>query len=105
MTVRRAETITGSIGRVGKRRQVVIPKRFCENLGLREGDFVEVQNSNGAVVIRPKRLVDPDDILTPSEARTVRKGEAELRRGDYVTPEQLRHDLARPVIKNRRKTA
>lgn len=105
MTVRRAETIVGSIGRVGKRRQVVIPKRFCEDIGLREGDFVEVQSSNGAVVIRPKKLVDPDDILNPSEARTVRKGEAELRRGDYVTLAQLRHELGHPIIKNRRKTA
>jgi AbrB family looped-hinge helix DNA binding protein len=105
MTVRRAEAITGSIGRVGKRRQVVIPKRFCEDLGLREGDFVEVQSSNGAVVIRPKKLVDPDDILAPSEAQTVLKGEAELRRGDHVTLAQIRHDLGRPTIKNRRKTA
>jgi AbrB family looped-hinge helix DNA binding protein len=105
MTVRRAEEITGSIGRVGKRRQVVIPKRFCEDLGLREGDFVEVQSSNGAVVIKPKRLVDPDDVLTPSEAQTVLRGEAELHRGDHVTLAQIRHDLGRPVVKNRRKTA
>ena len=105
MTVRRPETRTGSIGRVGKRRQVVIPKRFCDDLGLREGDFVEVQTSNGAVVIRPKKLVDPDDILNPSQARTVRKGEAELRRGEHITLAQVRHELGRPIIKNRRKTA
>jgi len=105
MTVRRAEALTGSIGRVGKRRQVVIPKRFCEDLGLHEGDFVEVETRNGAVVIKPKRLVDPDDLLTPSEAQAALKGEAELRRGDYVTLAQIRHDLGRPSIKNRRKTA
>jgi AbrB family looped-hinge helix DNA binding protein len=105
MTVRKAESGIPSIGRVGKRRQVVIPKRFCEDLGLREGDFVEVQNSNGALVIKPKRLVDPDDILTPSEAAVVRKGEAELRRGHSVTLPQLRNELGRPTIKNRRKTA
>lgn len=84
---------------------MVIPKRFCEDLGLREGDFVEVQSRNGAVVIKPKRLVDPDDLLTPSEVQTVLKGEAELCRGDHVTLAQIRHDLGRPVIKNRRKTA
>ena len=105
MTVRTAEALNSSIGRVGKRRQVVIPKRLCEDLGLREGDFVEVQSRNGAVVIKPKRLVDPDDILAPSEEKTVRKGEAELRRGDHVTLARLRHDLGRPIIKNRRKTA
>ena len=104
MTGRRAETETPSIGRVGKRRQVVIPRRFCDDLGLREGDFVEVQSSNGTLVIKPKRLVDPDDILTPSETETVRKGEAELRRGHSVTLAQLRHDLGRSAIKNRRNT-
>jgi AbrB family looped-hinge helix DNA binding protein len=105
MTVRSAESITASIGRVGKRRQVVIPKRFCEDLGLREGDFVELQSTNGAVVIKPKTLVDRDDILAPQDEKAVRKGEAELRRGDYVTLAQLHHDVERPVIKNRRKTA
>ncbi|MFZ0963775.1 MAG: AbrB/MazE/SpoVT family DNA-binding domain-containing protein [Terriglobia bacterium] len=105
MTVRRSESIAASIGRVGKRRQVVIPKRFCEDLGLREGDFVEVRSNNGTVVIRPKRLVDPDDLLTRAEARIVHKGEGDLRRGDYVTLAQLRHELGRPIIKNRSKTA
>ena len=105
MTSRAAETVTSSIGRVGKRRQVVIPKSLCAHLGLREGDLVEVRSIQGAVVIKPKKLVDPDDILTPQEERAVRKGEAELRRGHYVTLAQLRHDVDRPVIKKRRKTA
>ena len=31
-----------AISKVGQRRQVVIPKEICEDLGLKEGDFVEV---------------------------------------------------------------
>ena len=96
---------TSSVGRVGKRRQVVIPMNMCKDLGLQEGDFVEVRKTRGAVLIKPKRLVDPDDILTSQEVKTVRKGEAELRRGDYATLAQLRHDLDRPAVKKRRKTA
>ena len=104
MTVRKTEA-AGCIGRVGKRRQVVIPKRFCEDLGLREGDFVEVQSSNGALLIKPKRLVDHEDVLTSAEEKIVRKGEAELSRGKSVSLAQMHHDLGRPAIKNRRKTA
>ena len=104
MTVRNVQ-ITSSIGRVGKRRQVVIPKDICQDLGLREGDFVEVRRTKGAVLIKPKRLVDPEDILASREETGVRKGEAELGRGDYVTLTQLHHDLDRPVIKKRGKTA
>jgi AbrB family looped-hinge helix DNA binding protein len=93
-----------SIGCVGKRWQVVIPKNLCEDLGLQEGDFIEVRKTRGAVLIKPERL-DPDDILTSQEEKAVRKGEADLRRGDYVTLRQLRHDLDRPAIQKRRKTA
>ena len=51
--------------RLGQRRQVVIPKEICEELNLQEGDFVEVTKAQGMVVIEPKKLVDPDDVLTP----------------------------------------
>ena len=56
-------------------------------------------------VIKPTTLVEADEILTPQEAETVVKGEAELRRGEYVTLAQLHHDLDRPAIQKRRKTA
>ena len=93
------------ISRLGQRRQVVIPKDICQRLGLQEGDFVEVNSTKGLVVIQPKKLVDPDDVLTPQEATLVRKGERQLRRGQYVTLEQLEHDLDRPARKRSRKTA
>jgi AbrB family looped-hinge helix DNA binding protein len=93
------------ISRLGQRRQVVIPKDICQRLGLQEGDFVEVNSTKGLVVIQPKKLVDPDEVLTPEEATLVRKGERQLRRGQYVTLEQLEPDLDRPARKRSRKTA
>ena len=92
------------IGKIGQRRQVVIPKEICEDLGLQTGDFVEVTQVKGTVVIKPKKLVDADDVLTPEEEAIVRKGEAQLRRGEYVTLEDVEHDLDRPALKRRRKT-
>jgi AbrB family looped-hinge helix DNA binding protein len=103
MTSRNVERT--SFSRVGKRRQVVIPKRVCEALGLMEGDFVEVQRARGAVLIKPKKLVDADDLLTPDEEALVRRGELQLRRGEHVTLEQFRHELDHPAVKRRRKTA
>ena len=67
------------IGQVGKRRNVVIPQEICDQVGLREGDFIEVQAKKGTVVIKPKKLVDADDILTTREAAVVKKGAAPLR--------------------------
>ena len=92
------------IGKIGQRRQVVIPKEIFEALGLKTGDFVEVTQVKRTVVIKPKRVVDADDVLTPEEERIVRKGEAQLHRGEYVTLEDLEHDLDRPAVARRRKT-
>jgi AbrB family looped-hinge helix DNA binding protein len=82
-----------TISKVGQRRQVVIPKEICDDLGLNEGDFIEVSARNGAVLIKPKKLVDPDDILTREEERLVREGEEQLKRGESVPWNDLKKRL------------
>jgi hypothetical protein len=63
------------IGRVGQR-QVVIPREMLETLNA-------------------KRLVDSDDTLTPAEAEVVRRGEAQLKRGQSKSWRAIKHALAR----------
>ena len=92
-----------AVSKLGQRRQGVVPKEICEELGLAEGDFVEVSSNKGAAVVRPKKLVDADDILTPEEEKLVRRGEAQLRRGQSISLEQLEHDLDRQARKRSRK--
>jgi AbrB family looped-hinge helix DNA binding protein len=72
---------------------VVIPKEICEELGLHEGDFVEIAQRRGTVVIKPKKLVDPDDALTPEEEKIVEEGFEQLKRGKYVIWEELKREL------------
>jgi len=55
------------IGKIGQRRQVVIPKEIFEALGLQTGDFVEVTQVKRTVVITPKKIVDADEVLTPEQ--------------------------------------
>jgi AbrB family looped-hinge helix DNA binding protein len=83
------------ISKLGQRRQVVIPKDICDELGLSVGDFVEINRVNNTVVIKRKQLVDADDELTPEEERIVRKGERELREGKSKPWSQIKHELAR----------
>src|SRR5439155_3827063 len=90
------------IGKIGQRRQVVIPKEIFDALGLHTGDFVEVTQVKRTVVIKPRKIVDADDVLTRAEEAIVRKGEAQLRRGEYVTLEDLEHDMDRPAVARRR---
>ena len=83
------------VSRVGKRRQVVLPKAVCEAVGLVEGDFVEVTTRRGRGEIQPKRLVDLEDTLTPEEEKIVAKGFRQLKRGQFVTWDQLKNELDR----------
>ena len=98
-------TIQEPLGRVGQRRQVLIPRRICEALQLKEGDFVAFAARAGGVLIKPKRVVDPDDVLTREESALVKKAEREMRQGKYVTLARLEHELARHRSSRSRKTA
>jgi len=59
------------ISKLGQRRQVVIPKDICDELGLQEGDFVEVTSAEGQVLITPKKVVDADEVLTPAQRAVI----------------------------------
>ena len=86
---------TERIGRVGQRRQLVIPREMLETLNIQEGDFVAFSQQENGVPIKPKRLVDPDDVLTPAEAKLVRRGEAQLKRGESKPWRAVKNELAR----------
>jgi bifunctional DNA-binding transcriptional regulator/antitoxin component of YhaV-PrlF toxin-antitoxin module len=78
-----------TISRLGPRRQVTIPKNVCDELGLRAGDFVEARRAGNAAVIKRKRPVEREDLLTPKEAALVRKGERQLARGEFITLDEF----------------
>ena len=44
--------------KIGVSRQVVIPKKIHDTLGLAPGDYLEVEVERGKVVMTPKALVD-----------------------------------------------
>ena len=44
--------------KLGVSRQVVIPKKLHDRLGLKPGDYLEVEEQQGKVVMTPKALVD-----------------------------------------------
>ncbi len=94
-----------AISKLGQRRQVVIPKAIWEDLALEVGDFVEVERVERTVVIKPKKLVDAEDVLTSEEEDLVRRGEEEIRRGEYIALEKLEHEMEHPARKTSGKAA
>jgi len=93
------------IGRVGQRRQVVIPREIFEKLQMQEGDFVAFTQQSNGVLVKLKRVVDPDDVLTRKESALVEKARREMRDGKSITLAQLEHELAHKRPSRRRKTA
>jgi AbrB family looped-hinge helix DNA binding protein len=81
------------IVKIRTNRQVTIPKVISDDLGLKEGDFVEVVSNGSDIVIRPKRLVDSEDVLSPEEEELVERGFRQLKQGDYVAWKELKHEL------------
>ena len=81
-------------GRVSQRRQLVIPREILETLKLEAGDLVEFAPHKNGVLIKPKRAVDPDEALTPAEAKIVRRGEAQLKRGESKSWRAVKHALS-----------
>ena len=82
-----------SIVKIRTNRQVTVPKVIFDDLGLMEGDFVEVNREGSDIVIRPKRLVDLADTLSPEEEKLVEQGFRQLRRGDSVLWSELKDEL------------
>ena len=78
------------ISKLGQRRQVVIPKDICEALGLETGDFVEVRHVKGTVVMKPKKLVDAADVLTPAQQAVIdarlAEGLEDIKQGRVLGP-------------------
>lgn len=81
------------IGRVGQRRQVVIPREILETLKLQEGDFVAFSKQPNGVLIKPKRVVDPEDVLSPADAKKVRRALKQVREGKSKPWTQIKHEL------------
>jgi AbrB family looped-hinge helix DNA binding protein len=86
---------TEKIGRVGQRRQVVIPREMLESLNIQEGDFVAFTRKTNGVLIKAKRLVDDDTVLTPQEAKMVRHGMKQIKEGRFKLWRDVKHELGR----------
>lgn len=66
--------VTRSIGtvKIGRSRQVVIPKAMHDQLGLRPGDLLEVRLRRNQVVFTPKQLIDRELALALEDFKSGR---------------------------------
>ena len=77
-----------ALSKITRNFQISIPKGVREALGLREGDYLEVEERDGEIVMVPQRLVDADQawFWTPEWQAGERRVEEDLRRGRVSGP-------------------
>ncbi len=76
--------------------ELVVPSAVRRQAGIKAGDLLEFKVSPGTITITASQ---PAYRPTRDELSAIRKGEAAIARGEYVTLTELSHDLDR----NRRK--
>jgi antitoxin component of MazEF toxin-antitoxin module len=69
-----------------------VPREMLETLNLQEGDFVAFSKQTNGVLIKPRRVADPDDVLTPTEAKKLRHGLKQIREGKTRPWSQIKHE-------------
>ena len=75
---------------------VTIPKKLAQ-----KGDLVMIPRKEYEGLLRRRPKIIPMAKLTPAEARAIERSEKEFARGDYVTLDELEHELGRTRIKKR----
>ena len=88
---------------VKNKAQLVVPPSVQRQAGIKAGDRLEFKVSGQVITITatPSRTYKP----TKVEVAAIRKGEAEITRGEYVSVNQLFHDVDRRRRKGGKKTA
>lgn len=83
--------------KIGVSRQVVIPKKIHDELGLAPGDYLEVEVEKGKVVLTPKTLVNKE------VERGIQEGLRDVREGRVYGPFSSAKALVRSLHKEAKK--
>lgn len=83
--------------KIRKNYQITIPRNLRDRFNLAEGDYVEVETNNGTIVLRPVKVIQPDQEYFYTKEWQEKEAEVdeEVRRGDVVGP----FDNAQDAIK------
>ena len=76
---------------LGECEDLVVPAGVRRRTGIKAGDRIEFKVSPRTITITaaPQRLYKP----TKAELAAMKRGEAEIARGEYVTLDELLHEL------------
>jgi len=88
-----------AITKVTRNFQVSIPKEIRERLHIEEGDYIEILERDGQIVMVPKKLIDADQawFWTPEWQKGEREVDEDLRAGRTLGPFKSVEELKKLV--------
>ena len=74
--------------KIRKNYQITLPRDMRSKFNLAEGDYVEAETKDGFIVLRPVKLIQPDQEYFYTREWQEKEAEVdqEIRRGDIVGP-------------------
>jgi AbrB family looped-hinge helix DNA binding protein len=83
--------------KIRKNYQITLPRDLRSKFNLAEGDYVEAETKDGFIVLRPVKLIQPDQEYFHTREWQEKEAEVdeEIRRGEVVGP----FDNAKDAIK------
>lgn len=81
--------------KITRSRQVTIPKKLFEELGLRRGDYLEVDRENDQLVMRPKTMIDREKAKTKKRIQQIL--ERVWERNQDVNPELVEQEITQAL--------
>jgi len=74
--------------KIRKNYQITIPRNLRNKFNLAEGDYVEMETRNGTIVLKPVKVIQPDQeyFYTNEWQKKEAEVDEEIRQGDVVGP-------------------
>lgn len=91
------------ITRVSPKHQITIPKEAFEKLHLEVGDFLEVEPTEGGLLLIPRKLISKDQswFWTKEWQEKEREADEAIDRGELSGPFKSANELVRHLKKHR----
>lgn len=73
-----------TIMKISSQGQIRIPKKFMQALGIETGDYLEVDTKQGQIVLKPRKLIDPNQgwYWTKEWQEREKEADAEIEKGN-----------------------
>jgi len=76
-----------TVVKVGKRRQVVLPLKVCQKIGIDEGQYLEVTVKNRTIIMKPKASIKKNSTTAKTDLVSIWRERAKKMKSSKLSKE------------------